>query len=398
MGIGEFFSHVVEGAKSAGGWVLNHAGDIAGVVGTVAKVAGMLVPLDDASGDFDHQAHLDSFHTNFKIASSVLQHSAKAKALESNSNRVGKVKAEDFAATTPVYDTLTGVWKSPAPLDGQGVPSVSMYQDLSKWLATLGVPASAIDDATTAIAEGIFPDVQSARNGDIHTTSCPYTPADGSFILNCGHAFYHLPLGATSQEKCWHSCIYAKFHPSKQHLEAKRINGAGQTTILNKLRPGAATWVVNAIINWGNAAVATALHAKLNEEWMRTQGKAGDRIIIVSNILGVNQNIQIQGSPGDNPSGLRQSLINSAANVLSSQGPQSGKGGDASSGGSSGGDGGIIDGTDDFSHAPTNGTKAARNVHASNAADISSGMPLMVPEVRITKSQLVYAPDTGKHM
>ncbi|KAK8065462.1 hypothetical protein PG997_012209 [Apiospora hydei] len=360
-----FWNTLVEGAKEAGGWVLDHAGDVAQVVGTVAKVAGLLI-FSEENGDAGHQNHLEDFYRNFKTASEKLEEEAKTAALSAHSRSANVTDTSDFSDTTPVLDSVTGVWKAPAPLQEKGQPSVPMYQDLAKWFATLGVPAGAIDEAATAIARGIFAvNMDPLVNGQVHSASCHYTPPDGSFTLDCGHAFYHLPLGATSQDKYWHSSIYAIFRPSNTHLEAKRMKGAVPTTVLNKLKPGSPVWIVNAIINWGNASVATALHDKLIQALIGADAGGDGLNVFSSNLLGASQSIQIQGSLKDNPSTLHQSLISSAAKVLSAML--------------------VPPGVD----------------HTGGVLDTPipcHGIPLMVPEVNVTESQLVCMPDLAKRM
>ncbi|KAK8058179.1 hypothetical protein PG994_008627 [Apiospora phragmitis] len=140
------------------------------------------------------------------------------------------------------------------------------------------------------------------------------------------------------------------------------MKGAVRTTILRKLRSSSPVWVINAVIRWGNAAVAHALRDKLNQAWLETGGSGGDRSIIASGLFGVNQNIQIQRNLNDNSSMLRQSLISSAAKVLST----------------------------------THGSQGIKD-SCSGSID-GSGMPLIVPEVNVTKSQLVYLPGPAKKL
>ncbi|KAK8053303.1 hypothetical protein PG996_012604 [Apiospora saccharicola] len=227
-----------------------------------------------------------------------------------------------------------------------------------------------------------------STNGQIFSTSCPYKPPDGSFTLDCGHAFYHVPLGVTGQDKSWHSCIYAKFHPSKKHLEAKRNMGANPTTILTELKSGSPTWLINAVINWGNAAVATALQNELNKHWMKKSGTKSNRNIISSNLLGVNQSIQVQGDLSDNPSTLRQSLISSAAEYLSSYHAGPDKDTDKPKRPS--------DGTDPKYDGLPDGNMPSQKSSATGTPVPRSSMPHLVPEVNVTMSQLVYVPDTPK--
>ncbi|KAK7967630.1 uncharacterized protein PG986_001907 [Apiospora aurea] len=97
--------------------------------------------------------------------------------LSAHSRAANAAGANDFSDTTPVLDSATGAWKAPVPLQEKGQPSVSMYQDLAKWFATLGVPAGAVDEAATEITRGIFVvNMDPLVNGQIHSASCHYTP------------------------------------------------------------------------------------------------------------------------------------------------------------------------------------------------------------------------------
>ena len=74
-----FWGSLVDGAKSAGGWVLNHSGDIAKTVGTVVKVVGVIGPLQvNATTTDDSGTQIKDFFNNFDIASDKLAGIAKS--------------------------------------------------------------------------------------------------------------------------------------------------------------------------------------------------------------------------------------------------------------------------------------------------------------------------------
>lgn len=65
-----FFDSIIDGVKSAGGWALDHAGDIANVVGTVAKVAGAVALFQVDAGTADgSNTHLKDFFSNLPLKS-----------------------------------------------------------------------------------------------------------------------------------------------------------------------------------------------------------------------------------------------------------------------------------------------------------------------------------------
>lgn len=140
-----FWSSLIDGVKSAGGWVLDHSGDIASAVGTVAKIAGTFAVAAD-SGDETakmaaHQKHLEEFHRNFDTASGLLEKAARkaSKQVSEKAAGVWSFPLGEFAADNCVKDYFTGIWKNLSSLLLDGTPAVLMYQDLSKWIGALSV-------------------------------------------------------------------------------------------------------------------------------------------------------------------------------------------------------------------------------------------------------------------
>lgn len=400
-----FWDSLVEGAKSAGGWVLDHSGDIASAVGTVAKIAGAFAFTADE--EIDHATHLEEFHTNFKTASLKLQKAARDAAGDATASAQRTLSA-DFAASNQVRDSVTGVWKNPAPLLDDGTPAVPMYQDLSKWISALGVPANDTLDTAFYVGQALFADTNNAlkaktmaEGGDFQVTKFPYTDPNGKWTLDCGHAFYPLPLGAASTDNSWHSCIYGIYHPSNAHLEAKRSGELPSTAFVKPMKTGVPVWVVNAAINWGNAVVASTIHSQLTKLWEQNNGKQSARTVVSSALNGVCQSVQVQGDLSDNPAKLRQSLITCAANVLSqySTGQKGGGGGgDKPSPDTDPDNNDLDDGTDPLAYRPAKKMNGANGVngHVKRTAvkprvsAAVSDMPTTVPDVRITKSQIVF--------
>ncbi|KXJ88639.1 hypothetical protein Micbo1qcDRAFT_206811 [Microdochium bolleyi] len=378
-----FFSSLIEGAKSAGSWVVDHAGDIASVVGTVAKIAAPLILLADdaeAPDPSDTSKQLEEYYSNFSLVSAKLSKDAQAEASEAEARNLQGIKANAvYRDTDAKPDAFLGVWKSPSGVIGSN-PAIPMYQDLAKWLGTLGVPPSRTFDLAQQAAVALFADTatpspkkaaasnESAPAEDpIHKTNFTYAPPDGSWTLSLGHAFYPLPLGVSEQDRCWHSSIFGKFHPSTGFLTAKakaRVGASGglnssiddgfaRTAHVGKgpIPPNSPLWVANASINWGNATIATQVHTQFEVIW---QNADKDRSLQSTLLNGTTQNVQMLGKAGDNPATLRQSVISAAAETLNRN---------------------------------FNKTEPARN---GNKTGDSSGMPFVMPDVRITKSQLIY--------
>jgi len=421
-----FWSSLVEGAKSAGGWVLDHAGDIAGAVGTVAKIAGAVVVLED--GTIDHAAHLDEFQKNFKQASFKLQQAAKRSvidsALDPKQAAFRASIAGDYSVENVNLDSFTGVWKSPT-VTVAGKPPIPMYSDVSKWLAALGVPASKTDDMALYLAQTLFAnkneDKSSASADGIQTVNFSTTDPNGDYTLDVAHSYYVLPMQEKVSETCWHSCVYGKFHPSNKSVAMKALNrrrGNISTTYVrvNTVAKGeVAKWVINATVDWGTTLIAAAIADSFRKAW-DSAGKADARSVVASSLQGTSQIMQLQARHSDDPSSIRQALIRLAATTLTkymdSQGgtpggdaPGGKPGGDAP-GGKPGDDDDGTDGTeiewvdamavDGIDVPPVmkntfggNGRSTAVRISAS-ASDVA--MPTSVPQVFITKTQIVFTP------
>ncbi|KAF5535185.1 hypothetical protein FMEXI_10936 [Fusarium mexicanum] len=401
-----FWSSLVDGVKSAGGWVLDHAGDIAGAVGTVAKIAGTFAVAaesdDETTRLAGHQKNLALFHRNFDVASGLLKTEAReaSKQVDEKAIRQRSFFADDFTSEDRVRDYFTGIWKNPSALLPDGTPAVPMYQDLSKWLGALGVPVDQSLDVSSEVGKAIFAIESPTTSGGevkIKTTKFSYTDPKGKWTLDLGHAYYPLPLGATSSEYCWHSCVYGRFHPSKSLLAEMEAEGEPSSTIfVSELKASVKPmWVVNASINWGNQPLASNSHKKLIKK-LEEEYKKQNRSVVYSTLEGVMQSVQLQASAEDNPSLLRQGLITAASTIASEyqsgRVPNPGDGSDTSSDDSSG------DSSPDemgwHSASVKSGTSKLRKTERirslARTKPVPSSMPLNVPEVDITKSQVVF--------
>lgn len=387
-----FWSGLIEGAKSAGGWVLDHAGTISTVVNTVAKIAGSFAL--DSSGEPDHQSHLADFHTNFKTASTMLQQRAKKDANKLGLQPDNFLNPDEFAAEEAVLDSFTGIWTDPVTLSPGGLPAIPMYQDLSKWLATLGVPPNV--DAATPVAQALFANTDDDETNDDPIQGVPFRfkGPGGKWILDTAHAYYPLPLGTSADDKSWHSCIYAKFQPSKSWVAGKRQR-MHATTIINKPSTDEPTWMINATITWGNVKTASKISDPFLKNCKKNFGSKSDRAIVSSNLLGVSQSVQVQGNKDDNPSIIKSLLNGCAAQTLTEQVTST----HDDNNDWENLDITLADGTDaihDNGSAPLGKEQTA---HWGAAQDLvaraptKESVPAVVPRFKITKSQLIFPPD-----
>ncbi|KAJ3459951.1 hypothetical protein MRS44_016024 [Fusarium solani] len=363
-----FWGSLVDGVKSAGGWVLDHSGDIASAVGTVAKIAGTFAIAadseDEAAKMAAHQRHLKEFYRNFDIASGRLEKAAKKASKQASEDAAGVrsiIIGDGLAAEKPIKDSFTGIWKNPSALLPDGTPAVPMYQDLSKWIGALGVPPSQSVDVASVVGKALFANDNSSVSLDeakIHTTQFAYTDPKGKWTLDLGNA-----------------CIYGKFQPSKSFKAEMQAEGAPSSAIfVSELKAGdKPVWVVNASINWGNASLACGVHSKLVDTLKKDYKNQG-RSVLSSKLTGVMQVVQI------------------ASEYTAGQPTDPGEGSDTSDTDSSGDS--SADEMNGDHDAVKNGTnkpsKAKRTAVLARAKPTASGMPLIVPEVNITKSQIVF--------
>lgn len=114
-----FFDSIIDGVKSAGGWALAHSGDIASVVGTVAKVAEEIVLVEETDVE-DTVTHLDQFYTNFNTANAELGKLVKEQVLTASGGNIPYDPTYTFDPAQQISDTLTGIWTSPKAIGPGG--------------------------------------------------------------------------------------------------------------------------------------------------------------------------------------------------------------------------------------------------------------------------------------
>ncbi|PNP81446.1 hypothetical protein FNYG_05252 [Fusarium nygamai] len=215
------FSNIWDGIKSAGRWVIDHAGDIASAVAAVAKVASHLLTLDTSTPSFAANAILKSqenatesqmlaaYHENFGYASDRLAATAKA-GVKAPPKMTGK--------TITIDDGLVGLWTYPEGLSSDGNPSASMYQDLSAFMGTMNIPVSwkddsgVVHDTVNELGQVLFAKtgpkdltVLSKSENPIVEVNAEVPTQDG-FIHAC-HVYYPIPMGNGEERNSLHSAI-----------------------------------------------------------------------------------------------------------------------------------------------------------------------------------------------
>ncbi|KAF5669318.1 hypothetical protein FDENT_11586 [Fusarium denticulatum] len=225
-----FFKNLVDGVKSAGGWVLDHSSDIAPVVGTVGKVAAELLVLNNSTSSFSVNAITESqsnetkgnesgsqqsakFHQNFAYVSDQLAAIAKA-------GVSAPLKTTGNSAT--VDDGLVGLWTDPEGLSSDGKPSTSIYHDLSAFMGTMNIPVSWKDDSglvhdtVNELGQVLFAKTGPQDLAELSQGEDPLgkvnaeVPTQDGFVHAC-HVYYPIPMGKDGEQYSLHSAIHFSY-------------------------------------------------------------------------------------------------------------------------------------------------------------------------------------------
>ncbi|KAF5577587.1 hypothetical protein FPCIR_12031 [Fusarium pseudocircinatum] len=215
-----FFDNLWDGVKSAGGWAIDHAGDIASVVGTVGRVAGLLgtnsfatnaIPEKEANNT-DSQK-LAKYHQNFAYVSDRLAATASA-GVKAPPKMTGKTKTID--------DGLVGLWTDPEGLSSDGKPSTSMYHDLSAFMGTMNIPVSWKDDSglvhdtVNELGRVLFAKTGPQDLAELSKSEDPIgkvnaeVPTQDGSVHAC-HVYYPIPVGKDGEHYSLHSAIHLNY-------------------------------------------------------------------------------------------------------------------------------------------------------------------------------------------
>ncbi|CVL02628.1 uncharacterized protein FMAN_00131 [Fusarium mangiferae] len=217
-----FFDNLWDGVKSAGGWVLDHSGDIASAVGTVGKIAGLLT-LDNSTHAFAADTTLNSqeietdsqklakYHQNFASVSDQLTVTAKSGV---------KAPPKTTGQTTTVDDSLVGLWTDPKGLSSDGKPSTSMYHDLSAFMGTMNIPVSWKDDSghvhdtVNEIGQVFFAKTGPQDLAELSKSENPIAKVNAEVSTQDGyihacHVYYPIPMG--NGNSSLHSAIHLSY-------------------------------------------------------------------------------------------------------------------------------------------------------------------------------------------
>ena len=311
-----FFANLFDSVKSAGMWALNNAGSIADVVGTVAKVAGSLAaPSETVSVGDTESDHLIQFHQNFDLVSKKLNDMA----VESASHPPPSLEADQELLT--LKDSVTGIWKDPATLTPQNLPTQTMYEDLSKFLGQMNVPTTfKLDggkedggkaetiDVVNKLGAALF-DLGKPVPGKINRPTFMLDLPGGS--LCAAHAWYSLPMGHAGDENSLHSAMAVRYHTTKAHHKSYLSDSFN--TAVTSLKVDAPGWLVTFNLSWHTAIQASAVQKKFTTIFSENYKELK---IETSTLTGTLQLLKVHGPGTATPAGIRSAVQFAADKAL----------------------------------------------------------------------------------
>lgn len=329
-----WWSSFTDGISHAASWAVDHSGDIAKVVGTVAKVGGMLAA---EAGDLkveDDPSTLPTMaqhHQNFVKATDFLIQQAEG---------ATKSLAALDSTTTTTKNTIAGLWQQPVSSDLSGAPTVGMYQDLSKILTISNCPPTytlsdgTIRDTANDIGKAIFANAPgfAVNPGDpvpIEKPGFQFANGDNSLVIKGCHAYYAIPLGTRVTDAAWHGALHVETSMTEPFQDAYLKEAASVSFTVPDTATGSTTgdagvdvWSVNLTISWTSAPYAQSLYASFTSIFTQTY----PNFMLKSNTLtGTKQLLQVYAPPGVSPHDSRAAVTFAAGKAVQASLPSGGK-------------------------------------------------------------------------
>ncbi|KAF2648060.1 hypothetical protein K491DRAFT_699199 [Lophiostoma macrostomum CBS 122681] len=331
-----WWNSIINGVSNAAGWVIDNAGTISTVVGTVAKVAGAILVAEEDGEDFeiltaDDPFDMPDFIKTMNKAQTVLEGAAKRDAkpkvdaiLQSLPQGVNTIKSEN---------TYSGLWAKPVLANkNKGLPGQDMTADLSHMLAMNNFPQTIPQgpgkdpvDVAQKLGEGIFnADPVNPLAVDLAAGEKPYTTIStdvtvGNQSAICTHAYYSIPSGGEGGEKSWHSALHLTTIQTTDALKSYREQRISASKVppplsLDFIEGGDGTiWQVTLNILW--TAAQYALQA----------APLVSTLLMQSNIIlevkynktdGWTTFLQVKATPGTTPIEAREAVVNAVNQAM----------------------------------------------------------------------------------
>ena len=328
-----FFGNFFESVKSAGSFVLSHAGDIASAVKTVATIAGAVaLPTETFIVGDEASDNLTQFYPRFSQISTELDQTAvnatkkKAPAWDDNENPL------------TLKDSITGIFKDPTALTNAGLPTQTMYEDLSKFLGQMNVPTvyqqksdpkgdqkgdqkSDPLDVVNKLGSALFvlkppPTDPTDLTGFPDTLPVSLDVPGGT--IHAAHTYYYLPMGKAGNQNSLHSALAVRYHTTKakhKQLLLERSNLIFTSPTIDQ--PG---WLITLHILWGKTVQANTVQNEFQTAFAKDYK---DFKIQTSQLTGTLQLLKVLG-PGSTTPAIIRSAVQTAANAVLTQTSSSG--------------------------------------------------------------------------
>ncbi|KAI1265886.1 hypothetical protein F5Y18DRAFT_30527 [Xylariaceae sp. FL1019] len=264
-----FWSSLVNGAAQVGGFLVNNAGSIATVAGTIAKVAALVVLEDDhlfeADDDSEHNI-LPKLHYNIQKAQKVM---AKEASERFKAPSDGDDNASTSSTTTGPFD-LPAIWPSPPVIATGGAVRIppSMSADINRFLVLNKIPTVVSGvDVGQSIAEQMFSGFE--RHFVVHDPSqlsgAPITVTQpGGISITGGHIYYKIPLGNPGGNNTWHSSLrlFCKVPDSEMKSIREERKKNSIPVIKSTVKPNEPFNQTTISVTWNGTKDTDALTAK----------------------------------------------------------------------------------------------------------------------------------------
>ncbi|KAF2113990.1 hypothetical protein BDV96DRAFT_577390 [Lophiotrema nucula] len=328
-----WFDAIIDGVSSAAGFLIDNAGTIGSVVGTVGKVAGLFLLADGSKPEEDVLKADDPFDMPTFIDSVSRAQVVLEEAAITGSNT--KLKASTLSLPkdpSMTQKTYSGLWAKPVINDKFGNPAQEMTSDISHMLCMNGFPQTIelgpgnFVDVAQNLGTSIFKappvDPLSITSGALpyDTVSTEIGTPDGSLACFCTHAYYAIPSGGEGNEASWHAAINlttlmtddAKkaYRDARQKLNGvpapAKIEASGDVDFQS-------IWQVTLNILW-TAATYAVKAAPLVANYVMQSGDILEIKYINTN--GLTTFLQIQAKPGVTPFQAREAVLTAANQAM----------------------------------------------------------------------------------
>ena len=197
---------------------------------------------------------------------------------------------------------------------------MTMYKDLSKFLATMHVPMSRgkddkILDIPERIGEQVFANLgdatlQTANDDPVKHVQFTIPTEDGGSI-NGAHVYYALPMGKSGSDISLHSAINVSYTTSRDLHESFLKDKLSYE--INEVADATDSWHIGLEVNWANAPLVNKVQGDFLKNF---KANHGDMKLLVNHIIGITQTIRVQAPVTKTPAEVRTAVHGSATFAL----------------------------------------------------------------------------------